>query len=271
VALKIGVQNLEPLATAFVRFALVLLVCLPWLRWLPGKMPLIFVTALVSGAGYHALNANGFSLADNVSALAIAGQLGVPFSIIMAAIFLRERIAWKQALGITLALAGVSVITFDARVFDERLGLLLAVMACAVWAVGNLLFRHLKTVPVMTIHGWLALISLPVLGLTSLVAEPGALAGAIDLPPNVWGWFAFSAFGSSILGNVGMSWLLQRYPVGTVLPLTIPSPILLVVFAMIAFNTPLTAELVIGGLITLAGIWVIIVQMSKPQPDPKLA
>lgn len=263
VALKIGVQNLAPLATAFVRFAFVLLVCLPWVRWIPGRIPLIMTTGLVSGAGYHALNATGFALADNVSALAIVGQLGVPFSILMAALFLREHVEWKQWLGILLALGGVAVITFDARILDERLGLLLVVTACGFWAAGNLLFRHLKTVSVLNIHGWLAVISLPCLGLASLATEPGALAGAFDLPARVWGWLAFSALGSSILGHVGMSWLLQRYPVGTVLPLTIPSPILSVIFAAVAFDTAVTAELVVGGLITLLGISIIIARIAK--------
>lgn len=263
VALKIGVQNLAPLATAFVRFAVVLLVCLPWLRWIPSKIHLIVATALVAGAGYNALNATGFSLANNVSALAIVGQLGVPFSILMAAAFLRERVEWKQWLGVLLALAGVAVITFDARIFDERLGLLLVITACAFWACGNLLFRHLKTVSVLNIHGWLALISLPCLGLASLISEPGALARIFSLPANVWGWLIFSALGSSILGHVGMSWLLQRYPVGTILPLTIPSPILAVIFSAIAFDIALTIELIIGGLITIAGIVVIISQIAK--------
>ena len=55
----------------------------------------------------------------------------------------------------------------------------------------------------------------------SLLAEPGALAAVPDLPIAVLAPIAFSAVGSTVLGQGAMVWLLQRHPVSTVTPLTL--------------------------------------------------
>ena len=257
IAIKFVVDEIPPLLAVTLRYSIVLLVCLPWLRWLPGQMRRLAITGVVAGALFMGLSSMSFSLADNVSALAIAGQLGVPFSLILAVIFYRERIRWVRILGIVLAFAGVAALAFDPRIFDERVGLLLTVGGSLCWAIGNLLFRQLAGVFTLTIHGWLALISIPLLATASAIFEPGALASIPQIPWHIWGWLAYSAIGSSLIGHAGMTWLFQRYPVSTVAPLTLAAPLLSVIVAVIIFKTPVTPAMVIGGLVTLAGIAII--------------
>ena len=205
----------------------------------------------------------GFSVADNVSALAIASQAGVPFSLILAVIFYKERIRWVRITGIALSLAGVGVLVFDPHIFDERLGLILTLGASFAWAAGNLLFRRLQGVFVLTIHFWLALVSVPVLATASLVFERGALAHVAAVPWPVWGWLAYSAIGASLIGHGGMTWLFQHYPVSTIAPLTLPTPLLSIIVAVIVFGNPVTPAMVIGGLVTLSGIAIITLRTAQ--------
>ena len=263
VALKFNVLALPPLAAASLRYVLVLLFCLPFLRSMTGRLPLLAGTALVAGACYNGMNAIGFRVADNVASLALAGQMGIPFALLFGTVFLGERISARRMLGIALALAGVALITFDARLFDERLGLFLVMIACACWAAGGLLFRKLQQDSVLSIHAWLAIFALPWLVIFSLLLEPDGFATVPHLDGSAWGWFLFSALGSYILGHVGISWLLQRHPISTILPLTIPSPVLSVIFAAIAFDIPVTAELIGGSVLTLGGIAIITLDQSR--------
>jgi O-acetylserine/cysteine efflux transporter len=265
VAIKYAVEVIPPLTAVFLRYAIVLMVCLPWLRWLPGRMPIILVTGVVGGALYFGLGGISFAVADNVSALAIAGQLGVPFSLVLAVIFLKERIHWPRIAGIALAFAGVVVLGFDPAIVHERLGLLLTVIASFLWAVSSLLFRKLKGVSPLTIHAWLALISLPLLGIASLIFEPGELARAGRLPVATIGWLAYSAIGASVVGHAGMSWLLQRYPVSVISPLTLPTPLLSVVFAVIVLDTPLSTQMIVGGAVALVGVSIITLRTARAQ------
>lgn len=263
VAVKMAVGEAQPITAVFLRYLIVLLVTLPWLRWLPGRMPVVLLTGITAGALFMGLGGLSFALADNVASLAIAGQLGVPFSLILGVLFLSERIRLPRMIGIALSFVGVLVLGFDPHIVDERIALLLTVAASLVWAVGNLLFRQLKGVPVPTIHAWLALVSLPVLAVASAVFEPGAIGRIQHLSPATWGWLAYSALGASLIGHGGMSWLFQRYPVSVVSPLTLPAPLLSVIMAVIVFGTPITPQMVIGGVLTIIGVAIITLRTAQ--------
>lgn len=265
VAIKFALNEVPPLTAVFIRYAIVLGVCLPWLKWLPGRMTSVLIAGVVGGALFFGIGAIGFSIADNVSALAVAGQLGVPFSLILAVLVLGERIRWPRMIGIGLAFAGVVVLGFDPAIAHEQLALILTIGAALLWAISSLMFRQLKGVPALTIHAWLAVVSLPLLGAASLIFEPGQLARVGDLRVATIGWLAYSAIGASVVGHGGMSWLLQRYPVSVISPLTLPTPLLSVIIAVVVLGNPLTPQLVLGGLITLAGIAIIAVRTAQAQ------
>ena len=266
VPLKLAVEAAGPLTAVTLRYVIVLVACLPWLRWLPGRMRWVLITGVVAGALFMGLGGLAFALADNVSALAVAGQLGVPFSLILAVVIYRERIRWPRITAVALCFAGVAVMGFDPAIAHESLALWLTVAASLCWAVGNLLFRKLAGVPVLTIHAWLAAVSVPILAGTALVFEPQRLAAVGNLSWQVWACLAYSGLASSLLGHGGMTWLLQRYPVATVSPLTLPTPLLSVVVAVVAFGTPITVQLLIGGALTLIGVAVITLRTARA-PD----
>lgn len=263
VALKEAVMLVPPLLSVAIRYGIVLVACLPWMRWEAERMPMLLGIGLVAGALNFGAGSTAFAVADNVSALAIANQLGVPFSLLLAIIFFRERIRWKRATGVVLAFAGVGVLAFDPHIADERLGLLLTALGSFFWAVGNLGFRRLIGIHVLNIYGWLSLVSVPALLLMSWFLEPGALATLGSIPPTALGWIGFSAIGGTLIGHVGMAWLLQRYPVSVITPLTLLTPLLSVVIASIVYPVPATWEMVVGGLLTLAGVAIIALRTAK--------
>ncbi len=267
VAVKVAVEDAGPLTAVTLRYVIVLAACLPWLRWLPGRMGIILLTGVVAGALFMGLGALAFAFADNVSALAIAGQLGVPFSLLLAVLIYKEKIRLPRITAVALCFAGVAVMGFDPAIAKESLGLWLTLGAALCWAAGNLLFRKLAGISVLTIHGWLALVSVPILGATAAVFEPEGLANIGNLAPGTWGWITYSALLSSLLGHGGMSWLFQRYPVGVVSPLTLPTPLLSVIIAVIVFGTPITAEMIIGGILTLAGVAIITLRTAKVRDE----
>ena len=263
VAIKVAVEDAGPLTAVTLRYCIVLIACLPWLRWLPGRMVAVLVTGVIAGALFMGLGALSFALADNVSALAIAGQLGVPFSLLMAVAIYRERIRWPRITAVLLCFAGVAVMGFDPAIARESVALWLTVGAAFCWAAGNLLFRKLAGVPVLTIHAWLALVSVPILGAAAMIYEPGGFANVPNLRLGTWGWLAYSALGASLIGHGGMSWLFQRYPVSTVSPLTLPTPLLSVIVAVIVLGTPITPQMIIGGILTLAGVAIITLRTAQ--------
>lgn len=270
VAVKEIIDALGPMTGVFLRYVIVLLVTLPWLRIVKGRMRDIVIAGIVSGAIFMGLGGLSFSLTENVAALSIAGQLGVPFSLILAVIFLGETIRWIRIAGTAASFIGIVIMGFDPAIWDERLGVGLTILSTFMWAVGSLLFRRLQGVNPMTIHAWLALVSVPLLLAAALWFEPGGMARVAAADAHVWGWLLYAAIGSSIVGLVGMSWLLQRYPVTVMAPLTLPTPLIAAIIAIMVYDTPISFEFVMGALVTFMGVAVVTWRSATQKTDEGL-
>lgn len=269
VAIKETVLAMPPLLAVSLRYIVVLMICASSLRIVKGRMQLVLLTGLVTGALQFGLGGYSYQVATNLSALAIAGQLGVPLSLILAILIDGERIAWKRTVGIALSILGVTLLVFDPRIVDERLGILLTFGASLCWAAGNLMFKRLSGIPVLTLYGWQALVSLPVLLGASLLFEPGGLEALPDVPLSAFGWIVYSAIAASLVGHAGMSWLVQRYPVTLITPFTLPTPLLAVLFATLVYGTPVTPIMWLGGALTLAGVAIITLRTARKSVEPE--
>lgn len=267
IAVKEAVEAMPPLVAASLRFAIVTLLCLPWLRWIPGRMGPILAVALLQGALHFAFLNLAYAAADNVAALALVGQAGVPLALLLAILFLGERIKLVRALAILACLAGVAIVGFDPAIVDEAEGAALVVVASLWYAASTIFLRRLTGVHHLTILAWVAVIATPCLALASWLTEPGGLAGVAGLP--AWALLAvgYSAVFSSLLGHGGANAMLQRYPVSWIMPLFIPSPVLAAALAVWFYDLPVTWRLVVGGTLAVAGAAVITLRTARPRAN----
>ncbi len=267
IAVKMGVDLIEPLTAAWLRQVMVLVICLPALRLIDGKMRELVALGVLSGAAFYIVVNISMAVSTNVSALAIAGQLGAPFSLILAIIFLGERVHKYRIAGMGLAFTGVVMLVFDPHAIDERLGLGLTAVASMFWAICSLIQRRLVGVPVLTIYAWVGLMGTLILGPIALIAEPEAFARIPHLPLSTFGWVLFSALGSTVIGQGAMSILLQRHPVSTVVPLTLPTPVISVIAASFWFGTRLTPVMIAGGVVVLMGVAIVTLRTARANEE----
>lgn len=260
-AVKIAVTGVAPLTAAFLRYAIVLVICLPFLRWVPGQMRRLFAAALCQGALWIALLNLGYAMASDVAGLSFVSQLGAVFSLILAVIFLGERIHIVRQAAIAVSIAGVAVIGLDGKVLGEGPALWLCVAAAFMYSCGAIMLRGLTVSP-FTLFAWIGLTSAPLLAAASLLLEPGALAAVPDLPWRALVPVAYSALIASLVGHAGFAYLVQRYPVSTVTPLFLAAPLLGATVAVLFLGEPVTARLVIGGILILTGVAVISLRTS---------
>ena len=263
IAVKMGVDLVSPLTAAWLRQAMVLVICLPGLKIIPGKMRELLLLGLLSGAVFYIFINLSLAVADNVSALAIAGQLGVPFSLIMAIIFLGERIHKFRIAGIVLAFGGVVMLVFDPAIAHEKAGIALTAGSCVIWAFCSLIQRRLVGTPVLTIYAWIGLIGCIVLLPVALFFEPRSFARLPSLPLSTFGWILFSALGSTVIGQGAMSILLQRHPVSTVVPLTLLAPVIAIIASSAYFGTKLTPPMIAGGVIVMIGVAIVTIRTAR--------
>jgi O-acetylserine/cysteine efflux transporter len=263
IAIKLSVTLVPPYTAALLRQALVLLVCLPWLRIVPGRMRELALLSIMIGGAFFAIVNFSLVITENVGALAIAGLLGAPFSLILAIIFLGERIGVTRVFGMALAMGGCAILVFDPSAAKEFPGLLLTAVASMLWAIGSLIQRRLTGVSIRTMYAWVGLGGIIVLAPLALAFEGPVMSGAVAIPPVAFVWIAFSALGSTLIGSGGMAWLLQRHPVTTVIPVTLGAPVIGVVASSVVFGNPLTPVMVLGGAVALAGVAIVTMRTAS--------
>lgn len=263
IAVKMGVDLVSPLTAAWLRQAMVLIICLPALKIIPGKMRELLLLGLMSGALFYIFVNLSLGVSDNVSALAIAGQLGVPFSLILAVLFLGEKIHGPRMFGIALAFGGVIMLVFDPAAAHEQMGIALTAVSCLIWAFCSLIQRRLIGTPVLTIYAWVGLVGSAVLFPIAFYFEPRSISGIAALPLSTLGWILFSALGSTVIGQGAMSILLQRHPVSSVIPLTLVAPVIAVIASSLYFGTKLTSLMITGGVIVMIGVAIVTIRTAK--------
>ena len=263
IAVKIGVDLVSPMTAAWLRQLMVLIICLPFLKIINGKMRELLGLGLLSGVLFYIVVNLSLSVSDNIAALAIAGQLGVPFALILAVLVLGERIARYRIAGVALSFLGVVLLVFDPAAVDETLGLALTALGSFIWALCSLLQRRLSGVPVLTIYAWVGLVGTTMLLPIALIAEPEAMANVRNLPLSTFGWVLFSALGSTVIGQGAMSYLLRRHPVSTVVPMTLLAPVISIVASAWWFGTKMTPIMIVGGLIVMAGVAIVSIRTAQ--------
>lgn len=260
VAAKDGTVAFGPLAFIALRFAIVLVLLLPWLRPVPGRMREILAIGLVMGIGHYTFMFYAIWLAGSLSSVAVASQLSVPFATLLAIVWLGERIRLIRALAITMSFAGVVVIAFAPVGADQVLALGLTTLAAAAMALATILMRRLRGVGTFTLQAWIALAATVSVGAIAFALERPTLSTFTSVPLAVWWSPVYSAVGATIVGHGAQYWLLQRHEVNQVAPFVTLSTIFAIAFGVALLDDPVTPRIAVGGLLTLAGVTIVAIR-----------
>jgi O-acetylserine/cysteine efflux transporter len=260
---KTGLGLVPPIAFVALRFAVVGLMLLPWLRWPPPRWRDLVVLSVILGVVHFSLMFTGMRGLD-VATASIAIQLQVPFAAILAAIFFGETLHWRRLTGMTIAFAGVVLIAGEPRLSGNLLPLFLVIAAACTWAGATIQIKRIgDDVDVLALNGWVALLAAPQLALLSWAIENGQLAAITAADWRLWLSVAFQAVLVTIFGYSVWYRLMRRFSVNQVMPFTLLVPLFGVLSGVIVFDDRLTLLMLIGGLCTIVGVAIIIIRRPR--------
>ncbi|MDH3910523.1 MAG: EamA family transporter, partial [Rhodospirillales bacterium] len=209
---KIGLQQLPPILMVALRFGLVALLLGPFAKPPSGRWRPVFLISVTLGLLHFSLMFTGLSGIDAATA-AIAIQLQVPFAALLAAIFFKDMIGWRRALGMAIAFGGVMLIAGEPRLEGRYFSLALVVLAACIWSVANIQIKLLGEIDGMTLNAWVAIFATPQLLLASLALEGGQLEA---LAAADWRAYASVVYQSVLVYGLGYgAWyrMIGRYRV----------------------------------------------------------
>ncbi len=259
---KIGLQQIPPIFLVASRFLLVAILLLPFAKRSHGQWRAIFAISVVLGLLHFSIMFNGLKIIDAATA-AIAIQLQVPFAALLAAFFFKDRLGWRRALGMSIAFLGVAVIAGEPRLSGQYLALGFVITASFIWSIANVMIKRLDKVDGITLNAWLAVFATPMLFAASAVLEDGQIEAVRQA--DFWAYFAvvYQAVAVVVIGYGCWYWLLQRYQMNQVMSATLLVPLFGVLSGVVFLGENLTVNLISGGVMTVAGVGIIILRRPK--------
>ncbi len=258
-AAKLATEYMPPLLTGALRFA----IAGAMLAWFvrppfPNWRSLLLIVGL-GGPLHYGLIYLAFWLAQDVSPVAVATQLWIPFTAAFAFLLLGERVSVAALAGMAVAFGGVAWMTLDPHAFQDWKAILVGTAGAAAWALTTVIARRTTSVPPLKMQGLLALVALPSLAVASLVAEADQMAAMTAAPPMVWGAVLWSGAASSVVATSLVFWLVQRREAGRVTPYLLATPIVSILIGWGFMGDVLTAQILIGSALTMLGVAVVAV------------
>jgi O-acetylserine/cysteine efflux transporter len=263
VASKVGVQQFPPVFFTALRFVLVSVVVARYLRPHPGQMTRLLWAAFLAGPIAFALLFLGIANVESVSSVAIASQLGVPFTTLLSVWLLGERIHWRRKLGIFLAFAGIAVISFDPRVFHSLYGLMLVTASAFVGALGVIVIKQLRDIRPLELQAWVSTASVCVLLPLSFATESGQWEAVRQAGWGGWSSLVYTAVAASLIAHTTWYYLVARYPVTGLSAVTLLTPIFGVGFCVALLGDVLTPKMIFGSVVTLLGVLIVLMRDRK--------
>ncbi|MCX7354441.1 MAG: EamA family transporter [Alphaproteobacteria bacterium] len=262
---KFVLAEFPPIMLIALRFSVTAL-ALVWFVRMPRKLlPRIFLVSVVSATIQYSLTYTGLDGMD-ASTAGIVIQLEVPLAALIAAIFLKERLGWRRAVGMAMAFGGVAIMCGEPRIQENMLPVFFVMGGALTWAIGQVMVRALGQVGGFTLIAWVAVMAAPQLFLSSAAFESGqweALRNA------TWVTWAAILYLGLIMNGIGYAmWyhLLGRYPVNQVMPYLLLVPVTTVATGVVLLGEDLTWIVALGGLVVVSGIAFITVDLERLLP-----
>ena len=208
-----------------------------------------------------------FALAHGLSPglASLLVQTQALFTILFAAIALRETPTARQLSGVAVAFAGLVMIVLTVGPDLTLLGFALAIGSAISWGVGNVLLKRMADVPVLDLVVWLSLVPpVPALALSWIVDDPAALPRSVSGAS--WASLAAALYlglVATILAYAIWGRLLRRYPAATVTPFALLVPFVGAFGSALVFGERFGVLRIAGMALVLVGIAVIILPWDR--------
>ena len=172
VASRLALDELPPTLMTTLRFAIAAVPCL-FVRKPDVSWPLLIAISVTLFLGQFLAQAFGIAHGVPVGLASVIVQSQALFTIAFAVLAFGEVPTRMQAIGIGIAAIGLLMICGTVG-YDFSVGAFAVLMICPVsFAVGNLLLRRARDVPMFDLFAWLCLASaVPLLALTLIVDGP---------------------------------------------------------------------------------------------------
>jgi len=272
VAIKIGLESFTPSQLTALRF---IIACAP-VFFLPRPSidwPILVLIGMTLFTGQFLLLFFAYANGMPAGLASVTQQTQAFFTVLLAAVFLRDIPTARQTIGMAVAFAGLAMIGLTVGSDLTAIGLGLALASAFSWAVGNVLVKRIGRVPMLPLMAWLSLIPpVPALLVSILYDDEWSLLGAVaDASWMSIGAALYLGAFATTLAYAMWGTLLARYATAKVAPFALLAPCVGVVSSSLIFSELFGPMRYAGMALILAGLAVIVLPVGAKWPASRRA
>ena len=261
---RIGLDSFSPPQLVTLRFAIA---ALPTLFLAPPRVPTptLVAAGLTLYAGQFLFQFFGIANGMPPGLASLVVQTQALFTVVFAAIVLRERPTARQIAGLALSFVGLVVIAGTAGHDLSPLGFALTLVSPISFGIGNIFLKRIGAKADLALMAWMSLVPpLPAIGLSLALDGPDGFVSAVVAAP--WsGWVAVLYLGvvATVLAYTLWGHLLRRYPVAIVTPFALLVPFVGAFASALVFGERFGPVRLAGMACVLVGLAVIVLPGSR--------
>jgi O-acetylserine/cysteine efflux transporter len=271
VAISIGLQDLPPLLFNALRFGLaavpaVFFVGRPKVAWR-------WVIAIGLSLGVVKFSLLNFGMAAGMPAglSSLVLQAQAVFTVIFAAVLLRERPVRLQLAGLAIAAVGLVLVGWRLGPDRPAQAFALVLAAAAAWGLSNVGFRRAAPADMLNFMVWVSAVAAPVLFVLTLAVD-GPTADLAAIRSMSWasvGALLYIAGLSTLWGWAVWGALIRRHGASTVAPFSMLVPFFGVASAAIVLREPIHATDIVGAVLVIGGVLTGALAARSPAGSPQ--
>ncbi|GAA1987915.1 EamA family transporter [Isoptericola halotolerans] len=259
-AIDASLGHFPPFFLVALRFAII---AVPTLLLVP--RPRVPVRWLVGyGVGFGILQFTflywGMAVGMPAGLASLVLQASGPFTVVLGATFLRERVGARQVAGVLVAVAGLTVVGWQQAQTAALLPFLLTLAGALGWAIGNIANRQARPENPLHLTLWMSVVPpVPMLAVALVVEGPARIVGSLtsfDEPGAVGALvgLAYTVVVGTVLGSGAWTWLMARHPAGVVAPYSMLVPVVGMTAAWVVLGEQVSLLALAGGVLVVAGV-----------------
>lgn len=204
---------------------------------------------------------------------AIIGAMFPLWLVIIALIGGNSKPSGRAIIGFVLGFIGICIIFYD-HLHDFlnpefRLGIFISVLGTLCWAIATLYTKKqvMAFNPYFSIGLQMMISGIALLGTTWLTGEHIPVAA---IPLQAWMSILYLAIAGSVFAFIAYLYALQRLPAEQVSIYAYINPIVALILGAWIFDEKLNAYILVGGLIALAGVYLVNEAFRHSRPSKRL-
>lgn len=203
-------------------------------------------------------------------------QASAPFTVLLGAVFLRERMSRMRTVGIVIAVAGLFVVGWQRSEHAALLPFMLTLIGAFGWALGNICVRQAQAEEPFRLTLWMSVVPpIPFFALSLVFEGPDRIAGAVSGAFTADGLSAtlgllYTVIVATIAGSGIWTWLMARHPAGMVAPFSLLVPVFGMTAAWVCFGETTRPGELAGAVLIVAGVLIATTVTPRSRTAPTL-